>query len=399
MKEARQISPRVLVVLGNYALNGQERGNIEVFRAAQTRGVDALFVTHRAWGYAHLQPTLDRLGLRWTPLDYARHFTKRTTPIGWLRNLVRLSRAAWAFRRIARAYRPTHIHVANPHYVLSVLPALLLTRTPVVYRLGDVPTEHHVLYRLLWRRVIVPRVSRFVCVSEYVRQKLIETGASPERVTVIYSHPPARPAGAAAPPVEPFPGRTVLYVGQIASHKGVGLLVEAAIALCHEHGDVRFLIAGAISRDNPFALGLLRKVQASGLSGRIRFLGYVEDVPALLAAADLHVCPSVCDEALSNTVVEAKQAGVPSVVFASGGLPELVAHGVDGWVCRAKTAGSLREGIGRVLTMEAETLGAMGAAAQASMARLGITEEAFAARWAEVYGAPVPAATSEPVPT
>lgn len=90
MRKARQTSSLVLVVRGNYALNGQERGNIEVFRAAKARG---------------------------------------------------LGRGVWAFRRIARAYRPTHIHVANPHYVLSVLPALLVTRTPVVYRLGDAPTD------------------------------------------------------------------------------------------------------------------------------------------------------------------------------------------------------------------------------------------------------------------
>ena len=386
MSEVRRTGPRVLVVLGNYALNGQERGNIEVFRAVKERGVDALFVTHRDWGHVHLQPTLDRLGLRWTTLPYARHFTKRTTPTGWLRNLGQVMRGARAFRRIAKTYRPTHIHVANPHYVLSVLPALLLTRTPVVYRLGDVPTEHHALYRILWRRFIIPRVSRFVCVSEYVRERLLETGAPAEKTTVIYSHPPARPDGAAGPTLKPFAGRTVLFVGQIAPHKGVDRLVEAAVSLCRERADVRFLVAGLVTRQNPFALGLIGKVQAAGLSERIRFLGYVEDVPGLLTAANLHVCPSVCAEALSNTVVEAKQAGVPSVVFPSGGLPELIAQGEDGWICEAKTAESLRAGIERFLAMPEAELKTAGEAARDSMARLGITEEAFADQWAAVYG-------------
>src|SRR5690606_24654106 len=279
---------------------------------------------------------------RWTTLPYARHFTKRTTTTGWLRNLGQVMRGARAFQRIARTYRPTHIHVANPHYFLSVLPALLLTRTPVVYRLGDAPTEHHAFYRILWRRFVIPRVSAFVCVSEYVRERLLATGCPPEKARVIYSHPPARPDGAAALDLGSFVGRTVLYVGQVAPHKGVDLLVEAAISLCEERDDVRFLLAGLVVRQNTFALGLIGKVQAAGLSDRIRFLGYVEDVPGLLAAADVHVCPSVCAEALSNTVVEAKQAAVPSAVFASGGLPELVEDGVDGWVCEAKTAEGLR---------------------------------------------------------
>src|SRR5690606_35653862 len=264
MSDPERSTPRVLVVLGNYALNGQERGNIEVFRAVKARGVDALFATHADWGHVHLQPALDRLGLRWTTLPYARHFTKRTTTTGWLRNLGQVMRGARAFQRIARTYRPTPIHVANPHYFLSVLPALLLTRTPVVYRLGDAPTEHHAFYRILWRRFVIPRVSAFVCVSEYVRERLLATGCPPEKARVIYSHPPARPDGAAALDLGSFVGRTVLYVGQVAPHKGVDLLVEAAISLCEERDDVRFLLAGLVVRQNTFALGLIGKVQAAG---------------------------------------------------------------------------------------------------------------------------------------
>jgi glycosyltransferase involved in cell wall biosynthesis len=377
-------------VLGNYALNGQERGNIEVFRAVQGRGVDALFVTHADWGHAHLQPALDGLGLRWTTLPYARHFTKRMRPRDAARNLGRVMRGARVFRRIAEAYRPTHIHVANPHYFLCVLPALLRMRTPLIYRLGDVPTEHHVFYRVLWRRFVIPRVSTFVCVSEYVRDRLLETGCPPEKARVIYSHPPARSQGAELPDLRAFDGQTVAYVGQMAPHKGVDLLVKAAIEICRERDDVRFLLAGAVARSNAFALGLMGKVQAAGLSDRIRFLGYVEDVPALLAAADVHVCPSVCAEALANTVVEAKQAAVPSVVFASGGLPELVTDGVDGWVCAEKTAGGLGAALRVALGGEPGELAAMGSAAQSSMDRLEITEEAFAETWLDVYGVPVP---------
>ncbi len=379
-------APRVLVALGNAALNGQERGNIEALYAAKEVGVDALFVTHAAWGHRHLQPALDRLGLRWTALDYARHFTKQLSPLGWVRNVGRLLAASWGFWRIARRYRPTHVHAANPHYVLSVLPALLLMRTPLVYRLGDVPTQHHALYRRLWRWFIIPRAERFVCVSAYVRDRLVELGAPAEKTQVLYSYPPERPAAEPLEPPEPFAGTTVVYVGQIAKHKGVDLLVEAAVALCRARDDVRFLLAGAMARTNPFALALFGRVQAAGLGDRIRFLGYVEDVPGVLASAAVHVMPSVCEEALGNALVEAKQAGVPSVIFPSGGMPELVEHGRDGVVCRARTAEALREGIGELMDAEPERLAAMAMAARDSLGRLGITKHAFAEAWGTVYG-------------
>jgi glycosyltransferase involved in cell wall biosynthesis len=386
MAEGSSGRPRGLVVLGNFALNGQERGNIEVFRAFKEVGGESLFVTHADWGHRHIQPYLDRLGLPWTTLRYARHFTKRLTLRNWIINIRLLLVASWAFGRLVRRYGPTHIHVANPHYFLSVLPALMMTRTPVIYRMGDEPPRHHLLYRWLWRWGIVPRVQTFVCVSEYVRTSAIEAGTPADKTRVIYSHPPERPQPESGVEIEPFEGRTVVFMGQVAAHKGVDVLVEVAAALCRARDDVRFLIAGRITRKNLFGIGLHGKVQSLGLADRIRFLGYVEDVPGLLAAADVHVCPSVWEEPLSNTVVEAKQAGTPSVVFPSGGLPEIVDHKRDGFVCRARTADALNEGLAFFLDAETEVLRETGAAARASIERLGITREAFAQAWLEVYG-------------
>lgn len=379
--------PRVLVVLGNFALNGQERGNIEVFYAAKSVGVESLFVTHKQWGHHHIQPALDQRGLAWTTLNYARHFTKRISLGEWFRNVRRLLTASWEFRRIVHRYRPTHIHVANPHYFLSVLPALLTTRTPVVFRLGDVPTQHHVFYRILWRWFVIPRVRQFVCISEFILERLQESGAPPHKARVIYSFPPERVAEDSAVSAElpPFAGRTVMYVGQIAPHKGVHLLVQVAVALCRVREDVRFIFVGAISRQNPFAIGLVAQVQQAGLSEQIRFLGYQDDVPQLLAAADVHVCPSVCEEALGNVVLEAKQAGEPSVVFPSGGLPELIEHGVDGWVCSEASKTGLKEGLVRYLDMQEAELDAAKAAARSSLDRMGITKNAFAQAWLEVF--------------
>ncbi len=385
---------RVLVVLGNRNLHGQERANIQVFAALKERGVDALFVTHAAWGHEALQPYLDGLGLRWATLPFARHFTRRTTAAEWPRNLARVAEGSRAFRRLLGTYRPTHVHLANPHYALAVLPALYASRVPVVYAIGDAPTEHHVLHRVLWRRLIVPRVGRFVCVSEFVRQRLVASGADARRARVVYPDPPARPprqsdlpADLAGPAAAPFAGRTVAYVGQITAQKGVHLLVDAAVALCRERPDVRFLVAGRIPSASAFGRALARRVIEAGLTDRIRFLGYVEDVPGLLALADVHACPSVAEEALGLVVMEAKAAGRPSIVLpTAGGPPEIVTDGDDGVVCRAATAEALAEGLQRLLVLDDAALAAQGAAARASLEQLGATPETFARKWAEVYG-------------
>ena len=374
--------PRVLVVLGNLALNGQERGNIEVYRSLAGVGVDALFATHAGWGGRHVQPYLDRLGLSWAPVPYARHFTKRMGVPEAVRNVGRVREGSRAFARIVGEYRPTHVHLANPHYALGVLPALRRLDVPVVYRLGDVPTVHS-FYGPLWRRVLTPLVDRFVCISPFVQRAAVASGVPEEKTQVVLSTPPGRPASASDVPADlgDGAGRTVLYVGQVAEHKGVHLLVDAVAALAARGRAFRLLVAGRPS-DPAFARALAARALAAGVADRVRFLGYVEGVPSLFAQADLHVCPSICEEALGNVVLEAKRAGVPSVVFPTGGLPDLVVEpGRDGVVCAAPTADALADGLDHYLQMPPDALGDAGAAAAASLARLGADEATFRAGW------------------
>lgn len=377
---------RILVIFGNIPLLGQERGNIQALNALKSAGMETLFVTHKEYGHEVIQPTLDKFGHAWTVASYPGLLSRGMSFAKWKNRLTSIAQGVRDFLRIARAYEPTHIHACNSTHFLGLLPALWLLRVPVVYRLGDAPQQHRPLFRFLWRYLIIPRVNRFVCISNYIRDLIVEAGASPSKIRVIYSYPPDRPH----PPAEQLPerrlGRTVLYMGQLSEEKGVGLLVSTAIKLCAEREDLRFLIAGDYTWQNPFAEELIERVAKLKLSERIQFLGYVENIPALLAQADVHPCPSVCAEALGNVVLEAKKAGVPSVVFPSGGLPELVVEqGNDGFVCDARTADSLEEGLRHYLDMSEEELMSAKVAAEASLPILGITREAFSQAWEDVY--------------
>ena len=396
---------RVLVMLGGIPLHGQERGNIQVFTALQGQGVEPLFVTHKGYGHESIQPLLDRLGLPWTTGTYPGLISRGMVPREWAARAREVAAANRDFWQAGRAFGPTHIHVCNEGHFLLLLPAVRALGVPVVFRLGDEPRQHRPIFRALWRRAIVPSVDQFVCISGFVREKLIAAGADPSKIRVIHNAPPVRPeemvAGGSAGSTggddalatvaaEPFGGRTVVYVGQLNENKGVHLLVEAALRLCQEQSDLRVLIAGDYEWRNPFAKGLMRRVERAGLTDRIRFIGYVNDVPGLLALADVHCAPSVWQEALGNVVVEAKQAGTPSVVFDTGGLPELVLKdGHDGLVCAEKSADALEAGLCHYLDMDEVQLTAAKRAAADSLGRLGITREAFTKAWLDVYsGAP-----------
>jgi glycosyltransferase involved in cell wall biosynthesis len=55
-------------------------------------------------------------------------------------------------------------------------------------------------------------------------------------------------------------------------------------------------------------------------------------VEGVLATLDLLVVPSAASDATPRVILEAFAAGVPVVAFASGGVPEIVEHGVNGFL-------------------------------------------------------------------
>ena len=107
-------------------------------------------------------------------------------------------------------------------------------------------------------------------------------------------------------------------------------------------------------------------------------------MPSLLGNCELLVAPSIWEEPLGLVVMEAKQAGIPSIVFPSGGLPEMIEHGVDGYICADKTADALEEALRSYLDNPALS-SLHGNAARNSLEKLGVEE--FGRRWLSVYEA------------
>jgi len=112
-----------------------------------------------------------------------------------------------------------------------------------------------------------------------------------------------------------------LALGRLHPNKGFDLLLEALAATRGVH----IWIAG----DGPLRPQLEQLAIRLGVAERVRFLGWRQDVPALLARADLLVSPSL-HEPLGNVVIEAWSAGLPVVATASDGPVGLIEDGETG---------------------------------------------------------------------
>jgi glycosyltransferase involved in cell wall biosynthesis len=111
----------------------------------------------------------------------------------------------------------------------------------------------------------------------------------------------------------------VLTLGRLAPQKNLELLLDIA-ADVRSDSRLRFVVAG----DGPQRAELQARIATDG--SRVRLLGRRDDVPDLLAAADVALLTSTW-EARALVAQEALLAGVPLVATRVGGIPELVGEG------------------------------------------------------------------------
>lgn len=332
-----------------------------------------------------LRDRCERLGLE-------THVVRMTgmLDLGWLRR----------FGRLLRDHGVGLIHAhefgANTYGTL----AGRLARIPVI------ATVHGRSYyadggrrRLAYR--VVSRAAVMVAVSEDVRRFVVErTGVSARRVRVVYNGiGPAGPvSGEARGRLRADLGirdgeRVVAVVGSLYGVKGHRYLLEAAPSVLEACPSTVFLIAGR----GECEAALREQARSLGIDARVRFLGFRQDVPALLAICDVFVQPSL-SEGLSIAILEAMAAARPVVTTRVGGNPELVVDGQTGVLVEHSDAGRLASAVTRILTdpAEARRLGENGLSRVRSRFTIGAMVTEYEAIYdAALRGPALPGASAE----
>src|SRR6185437_15245964 len=112
------------------------------------------------------------------------------------------------------------------------------------------------------------------------------------------------------------------YLGRLHHSKGIETLLAAFSSV---PGSSRLRIGGAGN------LSYASKLKALAQDSRIEFAGFVKP-DDFLASIDILVVPSEWPEPLGRVILEAYLHGVPVIASACGGIPEVVADGVTGWL-------------------------------------------------------------------
>lgn len=131
-------------------------------------------------------------------------------------------------------------------------------------------------------------------------------------------------------------GIHVVYIGQIAPHKGIHVLIEGmrrakAMLSLEDAPRLQLTIYG---NDQAFPDYRRLLEQRIGEDPTIRLAGILprERLGEALAEADWLALPSIWPEITGIVALEALASGVPVLASAVGGIPEVVRHGENGWL-------------------------------------------------------------------
>ena len=138
--------------------------------------------------------------------------------------------------------------------------------------------------------------------------------------------------------------RLIGSVGRLDPVKGHTYLLDAFAVLAPRFSDLHLALVG----DGELFPELRCRAQQAGLTDRVLFLEWREDVPDLLLAFDLFVFPSL-SEGMGRGLVEAMAAGLPIVATRVCSIPEVLAEGEAGCLVEPANSLALARGIETLL--------------------------------------------------
>jgi len=285
----------------------------------------------------------------WDPVQYARdhHFTLQYVQ-SLVRSLnpVRDLRAFLQLIKIFRQYRP---HILHTNSSKAGLLGRLAGRFCGIEKIYHSP-HGHIFYGYYNRFVSKLFILLEKLAAHYTNKilNLTEAGRQ-DHIAERIARPDVSSCGVDLEPFRNSPSRNItnppenslslIWIGRIVPVKNLQMFLDALIILHQSEINLNATIVGD---------GKLRK-EAEDFARKnsldmVRFLGYRTDIPDLLAESDVFVLTSL-NEGFGRVLVEAVACGLAIVATRVGGVPEIIQHGINGFLVESRNHQQLAESI------------------------------------------------------
>jgi len=210
------------------------------------------------------------------------------------------------------------------------------------------PPRQHFLNRLLYGKYGCDGI---ITAGNRVREWLLPLGLSQQRIrTIHYGDTPMQPNL----PVDvssvrqqlkiPQNAAVITLLGRTQQVKGHRVLLEALLDL--QRPSIHLLLLIKDVDEFPEELKEIQRfLDDHQLHPQVTLAGFQPHLAEILSAVDLGVIPSLDSEINCRVAVEFFSLGIPVLAFPTGTLPDLIEHGLTGYLCPQKSREALARGI------------------------------------------------------
>lgn len=163
--------------------------------------------------------------------------------------------------------------------------------------------------------------------------------------------------------VTPLPGHgqviTFLLIARMLKDKGVYQFAEAAERIHKKFPDTKLVLAGPLDPNNPACISM-KDINVWEKAGVVKYLGSIDDVVPVMAAADVVVLPSWYREGIPKSLLEAMALARPVITTDIPGCRSVIDNDRNGFLIEPKNTNALVDAIERMIMTSDEQRHAMG---------------------------------------
>ena len=241
--------------------------------------------------------------------------------------------------KMASVARMKRLQILHVHYAIPFAAAALLAKWTVPeLDLKIVTTLHGTDVMLVGNNpsfepvtaMVIEQSNAVTAVSNFLKDEAYRQFRVSKEISVIHNFIDPVRHDHPIPPCIPSCGYseqyTLMHISNFRPVKRVGDVIEIFVRVTKKI-NARLIMVG----DGPDAGLAAHKAQELGVADRVMFIGVVDRVAPLLRAANLLLLPSQM-ESFGLVALEAMASGVVVIASDAGGLPEVVEHGVTGFL-------------------------------------------------------------------
>jgi len=330
------MSKSILVITGGTYIAGTEIVTLDVLRGLKQAGWP-LHCIISGWNNGDFPIRLEKLGISYSTIKLGWYYIKKL--IWSLNSFIHYPLSIIKFLYLKKKYPHDFLYVNSYRQLILLYPFI---KKNVIYHVHD--PNRFSRQSVFFLRIADRKILKYIAVSEFIRDDLLECGISENKIVVI--HNSVDPEQFDISNAKKMGGAKIVLgiVGQVIPRKGHEEAIAAFNLLVKKgYKNITLYIIG--TGDQSFEKKLKMEIKAFGIEKDIVWKGFIKEKEEIYKDIDILLAPTRNKEPFGMMAIEANLFGIPVIASNQGGLLEIIEHGYNGYLIHPNNAVDLAQKI------------------------------------------------------